>query len=147
MDLDSTTTAVASLVLVIIKTSKRLLTLFDSYKDAHRTLFMIQTEFAIHAAALSQVQAQLLQWSGKSAEEMPATITDSLDEVFIASGLTMLGLTTELDKIFRDIALSDSLRIEETPRYLWREEKMTTLIDRLRGQSVALGLLSKAIGR
>jgi hypothetical protein len=56
-------------------------------------------------------------------------------------------LTKEVGKIVSDIEITQTLKRKQKAKYLWQEDRMSTLIQQLRGQSLALGLLFKAMDR
>ncbi len=144
MDPLTIASAVSSIVFTLVKTGRQLHTIFEAYKDAQHSLFMIQTECTVLAAALSQIQ---IHFSGQSKriKELPQNIFDALELSLMGCGMTLSILTDEVGKLVGEIEISQTLKRSHRAKYIWKEATMSSLMQQLRGQSLALSLLLKAM--
>ena len=148
MDPISIAATVTSLVFTIVKNGRMLAVAYSSYKDAQNTLFMIQTECSVLAAALSLIQVRFGGTEGSAALcKLPKLVIDTLDLSLTATSMTMSVLRDETDELVRGAELSVTLKSKERAKFVWKEETMSGLLQQLRGQGIALGLLLKAIDR
>src|SRR6187551_2076438 len=100
MDPLSITAAVTSLVFNIVKNGKQLAVAYGTYKEAQDTIFMMQTECAVLAAALSQIQAHFGGAEGSAAfKRLPESVTAAFDLALTAVTMTMSVLRDETDSL------------------------------------------------
>lgn len=167
MDPLTITATVSTLIIAIVKTGKSLSLLFDYYTSAHRCLFLIQTECTVLAAALAQIQSHFglsdhdgaigsataggNSGAGK-ARELPPSLVGALDLSLLGCTMTIEVLTSEVNPMVGEGQLQSTLnpakgKKKAKAKYVWREESMNGLLQQLRGQSMALGLLLKAVDK
>lgn len=90
MDPISITTTVTTLVFNIVKNGRQLALLYRSYQDAQNTLFMIQTECSVVAAALSQIQAHFGTRDGSvRVRPLPEAVVHARDLSLTAASMTL----------------------------------------------------------
>lgn len=147
MDPLSVSTAVASIVFTLVKTGKQLQTIFECFREAQHSLFMMQTECTVLAAALSQIQITFSGDGRGKGREVPKTVLAALELSLIGCTMTLSVLTEDVGRIVRDIDLAKTLGRKQKAEYVWKQDKMASLMQQLRGQSMALSLLLKAMDR
>lgn len=133
MDPLSITAAVASIVFTLVKTGKQLHTIFDCFQEAQHSLFMIQTECTVIAAALSQVQIIFSGDARRKKREVPETILDALELSLIGYTMTLSVLTEDVGRIVRDIKISKTLKRKQKTKYVWKQDKMTKFVGAAEG--------------
>jgi hypothetical protein len=108
---------------------------------------MIQTECTVLAAALSQVQVLFSGRDSRRTIQVPKVVLDALESSIIGCTMVLSILTKELSKIVTDIEISHTLKRKQKSKYIWQQDKMSDFVQQLRRQSMALGLLLKAMDR
>lgn len=148
MDPLSIATATSSLVFTVVKNGRALATIYEKYQDAHRCLFLMQTECTVLAAALSQLQVLFSGNSSARLREYPEGVLEALDLSLVGCTLTLSVLTKEIGGLtdgVEDLGKEQlGMGKGKRAKYVWKEESMNELLLQLRGQSSALMLLLKA---
>jgi hypothetical protein len=72
---------------------------------------------------------------------------EAFDMSLLGCSMTLEVLNQEVEKLVKGAELSHTLRNRDKARYVWKEDIMAGLLQQLRGQSMALGLLLKAIDK
>ncbi|KAH0536008.1 hypothetical protein FGG08_007091 [Glutinoglossum americanum] len=145
MDPLSIAAAATSIIFTIVKSGKHFATIYGCYKEAQHSLFMLQTECTVLAAALSQIQAHFSGSVSNRIERLPQTVMEALEMSLLGCTMTLSILTEEIERLVQGIELSETLKRKDKAKYVWKEDVMLSLVQQLRGQSMALGLLLKAM--
>jgi hypothetical protein len=107
---------------------------------------MLQNECTVLAAALSQVQALFAGGGSKRTREVPAAVLIALELSLTGCTITLFVLIEEAGKVARHIEIAQTLERKQKAKYVWKQDTVSSLVQQLRGQSVALSLL-KAMDR
>ena len=107
---------------------------------------MLQTEYTTLAAALPQVQPLFAGGSSKRTREVPVAVRIALELSLTGCTITLFVLTEEVGKVARHIEIAQTLERKQKVKYIWKQDTVSSLVQQLRGQSVALSLL-KAMDR
>lgn len=146
MDPLSITAACSSLAFAIVRNGRVLATVFEKYQTAQHSIFMIQTECTVLAAALSQLESSVTGSKASRLRGCPPSALEALDLSLTGCMLTLSVLEKEINRL-TDGADDAALKMgkAERAKYVWKEESMNELLQQLRGQSSALTLLLKAL--
>jgi hypothetical protein len=107
---------------------------------------MLQTEYTALATALPQVQALFAGGSSKRTREVPVAMLIALELSLTGCTTTLFVLTEEVGKVARHIEIAQTLERKQKVKDIWKQDAVSSLVQQLRGQSVALSLL-KAMDR
>ena len=143
MDPPSISAATASLVFTIVKTGKTLSTVFSEQETAPRCVLLLQTEFIILAASLSQIN---LIFQAPTVRHYPETLARALELTLVGCDLTLSVMNKKIDGL-RGLSSGEDIALEkrENASYIWNEGVMTQLLQQIQGQSSAVALLLKAL--
>ena len=143
MDPPSITAATARLVFTIVRTGKTLATLFSELETAPRCVLLIQTEFIILAAALSQIQ---LVFGAPTVRNYPETLARALELTVVGCDLTLCVMNKRID-VLRGLSSGEDIALEKSEKasYIWNEGLMTQLLQQIKVQSSAVALVLRAL--
>jgi hypothetical protein len=145
MDPLSITAAAASVVFTIVRNGRHFALIYDTYKEAQHSLFMIQTECTVLAAALSQIQGHFSGSVSPRIKQLPEVVMEALDISLLGCTMTLSVLTEEVEALVKGAELSQTLKWKKRAKFVWKEDTMISILQQLRGQSMALSLLLKAM--
>jgi hypothetical protein len=84
--------------------------------------------------------------SSKRIREVPQTVLNALELSLTGCTIALSVLTEEVRKVVRHIEIARTLKRKQKSKYVWNQDTVSSLVQQLRGQSVALSLL-KAMDR
>jgi D-alanyl-D-alanine carboxypeptidase len=143
MDPPSIVAATASLVFTIVRTGKTLSNVFSEQEMTPRYVLLLQTEFVVLAASLSQIKAI---FHAPTVRHYPETLARALELTLVGCDLTLSVINKEIDGL-RGLSSGEDIALEkrENASYIWNEGMMTQLLPQIQNQSSAVALLLKAL--
>jgi D-alanyl-D-alanine carboxypeptidase len=143
MDPPSIVAATASLVFTIVKTGKTLSSVFSEQEMTPRYVLLLQTEFIVLAASLSQIK---IIFHATTVRHYPETLARALELTLVGCDLTLSVMNKKIDGL-RGLSSSEDIALEkrENASYIWNEGTMTQLLQQIQEQSSAVALLLKAM--
>ena len=143
MDPPSIAGATASLIFTIVKTGKTLSTVFSEQELTPRCVLLLQTEFVVLAASLSQIK---LIFHAMTVRHYPETLARALELTLVGCDITLSVMNKKIDGL-RGLSSGEDIALEkrDNASYIWNEGTMTQLLQQIRDQSSAVALLLKAL--
>jgi len=146
MDPLSITAACSSLAFALVRNGRALTTVFEKYQNAQHSIFMIQTECTVLAAALSQLESTITGNKGARLSKYPSSVVEAIDLSLTGCSLTLSVLEKEVTKLIENaVEVASRMGKSDRAKYVWKEGSMNELLQQLRGQSSALTFLLKAL--
>lgn len=143
MDPLSISAACSSLAFGIVRNGRALAIIYDTFQSAQRSVFLIQTECAVIAAAISQVETLTSKLRLSTCEPQ---VLEALDLSLTGIALTLSELDKQIAAITDGVSEGmPKMGKSEKAKFVWRQESLNELLRQLQGQSTALILLLKAL--
>jgi hypothetical protein len=143
MDPVSLTAGVASLTFTCAKVIKCFHAIKSTYQTAPVTIIAMTAECASVSASLNQIQGLVLSNPVALSSRMsPASsLTKNFDDALTACMLTLSVIEDELEGMVEGDQGTGTLGFKAKAKFLWNEAVMAALLQQLRGQQTAIGLL------
>ncbi|KAK7540390.1 hypothetical protein IWX49DRAFT_555213 [Phyllosticta citricarpa] len=136
--------AVISLSCKAVSVSKELHDLRAKYKDAAATIDAICNETEVVRASLSRVQ-RLLEKDHAKGYQFDDELRDIFDTAVTGCNVALSCLEHETNKLAKSARDGASFGWRVKAKYLWKEDIMNDLLQKLRGQQGAIALLLQSL--
>jgi hypothetical protein len=143
MDPVSLTAAVATLSFTCAKVTKCFHALKASFRIAPVTIISMITECTTICTALSQIQSLVLKDPVALSSRMTpySSLTTSFDDALTGCMLTLSVIEDELGGMVEGERGAGTIGFRAKVNFVWNEDTMVALLQQIRGQQVAMGLL------
>jgi hypothetical protein len=118
-------------VVILVKTGQHFHKIFECFQKEEHSLFMLQTEYTVLAAALSQVQALFAGGSSKRTREVPAAVLIALELSLTGFTITLSVLAEKVGKVVRHIEIAQTLKRKQKAKYVWKQDTVSRLVQQL----------------
>ncbi|KAK8232009.1 hypothetical protein HDK90DRAFT_293497 [Phyllosticta capitalensis] len=136
--------AVISLSCKAVSVSKELHDLRSKYKDAAATIDAICNETEVVRASLSRVQ-RLLEKDHAKGYQFDDELREIFDTAVTGCAVALSCLENETNKLAKSAKDGGGFGWRVKAKYLWKEEIMNDLLQKLRGQQGAITLLLQSL--
>lgn len=136
--------AVVSLSCKAVIVANDLYELHSRYKEAGSTIDAICHEVEVVRASLSRVQ-RLLEKDGVKEIDFGEDLRDVFDMAITGCAVVLSCLDEEIKKLLAGSNQGSGFGWKVKAKYLWKEDTMMDLLQKLRGQQGAISLLFQSL--